>query len=146
MSCQLQEVVLMFVGIDWASTEHAVCVLDQAGKTVRAFRIPTRPLGSATSWPACAGSARRPGYQSRSNAPTGGWSTGCWRPATLAVGLDLRELLDSDRDRAVTQARLASGTRQAQPVLPVQEKPPAFNFCRFAGAYRWSASFAPSPR
>lgn len=30
----------MFVGIDWASTEHAVCVLDQTGKTVRAFRIP----------------------------------------------------------------------------------------------------------
>jgi transposase len=27
----------MFVGIDWASTEHAVCVLDQTGKTVRAF-------------------------------------------------------------------------------------------------------------
>ena len=35
---------------------------------------------------------------------------------------------------------------RAQPVLPVQEKPPAFSFCRFAGAYRWSASFAPSPR
>ena len=30
----------MFVGIDWASTEHAICVLDQTGKTVRAFCIP----------------------------------------------------------------------------------------------------------
>ena len=35
----------MFVGIDWASTEHAVCVLDQAGKTVRAFRIPHSAAG-----------------------------------------------------------------------------------------------------
>ena len=37
--------MLMFVGIDWASTEHAVCVLDQAGKTVRAFRIPHSAAG-----------------------------------------------------------------------------------------------------
>ena len=35
----------MFVGIDWASTEHAVCVLDQTGKTVRAFRIPHSAAG-----------------------------------------------------------------------------------------------------
>src|SRR4029450_664597 len=35
----------MFVGIDWASTEHAVCVLDQTGKTVRAFRIPQSAAG-----------------------------------------------------------------------------------------------------
>ena len=35
----------MFVGIDWASTEHAVCVLDQAGRTVRAFRIPHSAAG-----------------------------------------------------------------------------------------------------
>jgi hypothetical protein len=44
------------------------------------------------------------------------------------------------------QARPAVKHGKAQPVLPVQEKPPAFSFCRFAGAYRWSASFAPSPR
>jgi transposase len=35
----------MFVGIDWASTEHAVCVLDQTGKTVRAFPIPHSAAG-----------------------------------------------------------------------------------------------------
>ena len=35
----------MFVGIDWASTDHAVCVLDQTGKTVRAFRIPHSAAG-----------------------------------------------------------------------------------------------------
>ncbi len=35
----------MFVGIDWASAEHAVCVLDQTGKTVRAFRIPHSAAG-----------------------------------------------------------------------------------------------------
>jgi len=37
--------MFMFVGIDWASTEHAVCVLDQAGRTVRAFRIPHSAAG-----------------------------------------------------------------------------------------------------
>jgi transposase len=37
--------MLMFVGIDWASTEHAVCVLDQAGRTIRAFRIPHSAAG-----------------------------------------------------------------------------------------------------
>jgi Transposase/Transposase IS116/IS110/IS902 family len=37
--------VLMFVGIDWASTEHAVCVLDQTGETIRAFRIPYSAAG-----------------------------------------------------------------------------------------------------
>ena len=62
----------MFVGIDWASTEHAVCVLDQTGKTVRAFRIPTRPPGSTTWSPAYAGSTRRPGCRWRWNAPTAG--------------------------------------------------------------------------
>jgi hypothetical protein len=72
----------MFVGIDWASTDHAVCVLDQTGKTVRAFRIPPRRPGSTTSPPAGAGSARRPSCPWRSNAATAGWSTGCWKPAT----------------------------------------------------------------
>jgi hypothetical protein len=66
-------------------------------------------------------------------------------PATLAVGLALRELLDTHVNLGEAGAP-CSETRQAQRVLPVQEKPPAFSFCRFAGAYRWSASFAPSPR
>jgi Transposase len=68
----------MFVGIDWASTEHAVCVLDQAGKTVRAFRIPH----SAAGFDDLVARLRRLGCRWRSNAPTAGWSTGCWRPAT----------------------------------------------------------------
>jgi hypothetical protein len=74
--------MLMFVGIDWASTEHAVCVLDQTGKTVGAFRIPHSAAGFDDLVARCAGSARRPGCRWRSNAPTAGWSTGCWKPAT----------------------------------------------------------------
>lgn len=35
----LEDGPLFFVGIDWAATEHAVCVLDQAGKKVTAFTI-----------------------------------------------------------------------------------------------------------
>ena len=34
----------MFVGIDWASTEHAVCVLDQTGKTVRELCLEKKVL------------------------------------------------------------------------------------------------------
>ncbi|WP_410625011.1 IS110 family transposase, partial [Amycolatopsis sp. cmx-8-4] len=30
---------LFFVGIDWAATEHAVCVLDQTGRKISAFTI-----------------------------------------------------------------------------------------------------------
>jgi hypothetical protein len=71
--------------------------------------------------------------------------TGLLLPATLAVGLDLRELLDTHVNPGEAGAP-CSETRQAQPVLPVQDKPPAFGFCRFAGPYRCSASFAPSPR
>jgi hypothetical protein len=71
--------------------------------------------------------------------------TGLLLPATLAVGLDLRELLDTHVNLG-RPARLAVKQRQAPPVLPVRDKPPAFSFCRFAGPYRWSASFAPSPR
>jgi len=29
----------MFCGIDWASERHAVCVLDDAGKTISAFQV-----------------------------------------------------------------------------------------------------------
>jgi transposase len=35
----LEEGPLFFVGIDWAATEHAVCVLDQTGRKVAAFTI-----------------------------------------------------------------------------------------------------------
>jgi transposase len=42
------EDALFFVGIDWASTEHAVCVLDQAGKKVAAFTIAHTTAGFAT--------------------------------------------------------------------------------------------------
>jgi transposase len=38
---------LFFVGIDWAATEHAVCVLDQAGKKVAAFTIEHTAAGFA---------------------------------------------------------------------------------------------------
>jgi transposase len=42
------EEALSFVGIDWASTEHAVCVLDRTGKTVAAFTIAHTAAGFAT--------------------------------------------------------------------------------------------------
>jgi hypothetical protein len=35
----LEDGSLFFVGIDWATTEHAVCVLDRAGRKVAAFTI-----------------------------------------------------------------------------------------------------------
>lgn len=38
---------MFFVGIDWAAAEHAVCVLDQAGKKVAAFLIAHTAAGFA---------------------------------------------------------------------------------------------------
>jgi transposase len=38
---------LFFVGIDWAAAEHAVCVLDQAGRKVAAFTIAHTAAGFA---------------------------------------------------------------------------------------------------
>jgi Transposase len=72
----------MFVGIDWASTEHAVCVLDQTGKTVRAFRIPH----SAAGFDDLVARLRRLGAPAglpvAIERPDGRLSTGCWKPAT----------------------------------------------------------------
>jgi Transposase len=76
----------MFVGIDWASTEHAVCVLDQTGKTVRAFRIPH----SAAGFDDLVARLRRLGAPAglpvALERPTAGWSTGCWKPAIRCPG------------------------------------------------------------
>jgi Transposase len=44
----------MYVGIDWASEGHAVCVLDDAGHQDTTFQIAHTAEGSTTSWPACA--------------------------------------------------------------------------------------------
>ncbi len=38
---------LFFVGIDWAAAEHAVCVLDQAGRRVAAFTVEHTAAGFA---------------------------------------------------------------------------------------------------
>jgi transposase len=43
----LEDGPLFFVGIDWAATEHAVCVLDQAGKKVASFTIEHTAAGFA---------------------------------------------------------------------------------------------------
>jgi transposase len=43
----LEDGPLFFVGIDWAATEHAVCVLDHAGKKVAAFTIEHTAAGFA---------------------------------------------------------------------------------------------------
>lgn len=43
----LQDGPLFFVGIDWAATAHAVCVLDRAGRKVAAFTIEHTAAGFA---------------------------------------------------------------------------------------------------
>jgi transposase len=43
----LEDQPLFFVGIDWAATEHAVCVLDQTGRKVAAFTIDHTAAGFA---------------------------------------------------------------------------------------------------
>lgn len=43
----LEDGPLFFVGIDWAATEHAVCVLDQVGKKVAAFTVEHTAAGFA---------------------------------------------------------------------------------------------------
>ncbi|UJW33409.1 IS110 family transposase [Saccharothrix sp. AJ9571] len=43
----LEDGLLYFVGIDWAATEHAVCVLDQTGKKVAAFTVEHTAAGFA---------------------------------------------------------------------------------------------------
>jgi len=43
----LEDQPLFFVGIDWAAAEHAVCVLDRAGKKVTAFTIDHTAAGFA---------------------------------------------------------------------------------------------------
>ncbi|MFI6028033.1 IS110 family RNA-guided transposase [Amycolatopsis magusensis] len=43
----LEDGLLYFVGIDWAATEHAVCVLDQTGKKVAAFTVGHTAAGFA---------------------------------------------------------------------------------------------------
>jgi hypothetical protein len=53
-------------------------------------------------------------------------------PATLAVGLDLRELLDTHVNLGEAPGR-ANAADKAMTLAPL-------------GAYRWSVSFAPSPR
>ena len=66
-------------GIDWASEEHAVAVVDDQGRPLDRFSVAHTAPGSApagrTSAP-LGGSAR-----SRSNVPTGRWSTHCSRPS-----------------------------------------------------------------
>ena len=39
---------LFFVGIDWAAENHAVCVLDAAGRRVAAFSIEHSAVGFST--------------------------------------------------------------------------------------------------
>src|SRR3954454_17989184 len=47
MRLSLQDGPLFFAGIDWAMTEHAVCVLDQAGRKVAAFTVEHTAAGFA---------------------------------------------------------------------------------------------------
>jgi transposase len=65
-------------GIDWASADHAVCVVDAAGEVVSRFSVEHTAEGLRTlvqrlagwGWP-----------RSRSSAATGQWWTRCWRRA-----------------------------------------------------------------
>ena len=38
---------MLYVGVDWAETQHAACLLDAAGAVVRRLTIPHRPAGLA---------------------------------------------------------------------------------------------------
>ena len=85
MSLSLPE-ALFFVGIDWATEIHAVCVLDPAGKQVAAFPVAHTADGLARLIAALAGLVTRLVSPSRSSGRTGGWSMCCWRPGTRRAG------------------------------------------------------------
>jgi hypothetical protein len=64
-------------GIDWASADHAVAVVDAHGSNA---------TGSSSRTPPQHCAARSIGYTApgsagwRSSGPTAQWSTRCWRP------------------------------------------------------------------
>jgi transposase len=44
---RLEEDAMLFVGVDWAETQHAACLLDAAGAVVRRLTLEQRPAGLA---------------------------------------------------------------------------------------------------
>jgi hypothetical protein len=69
---------LLYAGIDWAATTHAVGVVDDHGGIRARFQVPNTGKGFG-------GLIRRlttlqwPGWPS--NGPTGRWWRPCWTPA-----------------------------------------------------------------
>ena len=64
-------------GVDWASTEHAVAVVDPGGIELERFTIADTAPDCGAWWRGCAGPAWR---RWRSNAPTDRWSMRYSRP------------------------------------------------------------------
>jgi hypothetical protein len=72
----------MFVGIDWASENHAVRVQDDAGRKMVAFTVDRSADGfnQLVARPARFGTPAS--YRWPSSVPTGGYWTACCRPDT----------------------------------------------------------------
>lgn len=52
---------MLFVGVDWAETQHAVCMLDQQGRVVQRLTIPQTPGGVAQLRAAITAAEAEPG-------------------------------------------------------------------------------------
>src|SRR5450432_2157818 len=65
-------------GIDWASDKHDVLIEDRAGEELLGATF-AHDQGTASARCATRWSVSRLSW-SRSNAPTGCWSTDCWTP------------------------------------------------------------------
>jgi hypothetical protein len=63
-------------GIDWASEDHAVCIVNGAGQAVSRFCAEHSVEGLRIWWSAWPGQGRP---RRRSSAVTGRWSRRCWR-------------------------------------------------------------------
>jgi hypothetical protein len=81
-----QDGPLLFVGIDWAMAEHAVCVLDQTGRKVAAFTIEHTAAGFArlaARLGKLGGTERMPVAIERPDGRlVDAWWTPCWKQAT----------------------------------------------------------------
>ena len=81
MSLALPEATL-FAGIDWAAAEHAVCVMDEAGKIVASFTVRHNADGLerlTAAWPSSVSPAVS---RSGSSARVAGWWMCCWKRGT----------------------------------------------------------------
>ena len=65
-------------GIDWATADHAACVVDLAGRVTDRFSAAHDKAGITARSPGCAGTRSR---RSPSSGATARWSMPCWARA-----------------------------------------------------------------